>query len=81
MNSVTLQTPTKGVATAVVSNQWRLVEAELPLNWATWLPNNGFGLSDASIKTVIEKVLRKEIQQDFVAGSNIDSMYFAGKVS
>ena len=78
---IKLQTPTKGSATAVVANQWRFTEAGLPSKYATWLPNDGYGLSDPSISSVIDAALRKEIQQDFVNRSNIDSMYFAGKVS
>jgi len=76
---IKLQTPTKGNATAVVANQWRFTEASLPSKYA-WLPNDGFGLSDPAVSSVIGAALRKEIQQDFVSGSNIDSMYFAGKV-
>lgn len=78
---IKLQTPTKGNATAVIANQWRFTEAGLPSKYATWLPNDGFGLSDPAISSVIDAALRKEIRQDFVNGSNIDSMYFAGKVS
>ncbi|KAF8416323.1 endo-1,3-beta-glucanase Engl1 [Terfezia claveryi] len=76
---IKLQTPTKGNATAVVANQWRFTEAGLPSEYATWLPNDGFGLSDPAIRSVIDAALRKEIRQDFVNGSNLDSMYFAGK--
>jgi len=76
---IKLQTPTKGSATAVIANQWRFTEAGLPSKYATWLPNDGYGLSDPSISSVIDAALRKEIQQDFVNRSNIDSMYFAGK--
>ena len=78
---IKLQTPTKGNATAVVANQWRFTEAGLPSKYATWLPNDGSGLSDPTISSVIDAALRKEIQQDFVNRSNIDSMYFSGKVS
>ncbi|KAF8471887.1 endo-1,3(4)-beta-glucanase [Kalaharituber pfeilii] len=79
LSTIKLQTPTKGLATAVVADQWRLVEHELPTQYATWLPNNGGGFTDSAIRSVIERHCRNEIQADFVAGTNIDSMYFSGK--
>ena len=77
---VQLQTPSKGIATAVISNQWRVIESELPLKWATWLPNSGVGLSDATRRGLIDQVARKELEVDVFAGRSTDSMYFSGKV-
>ena len=77
---IQLQTPTKGNATAVISNQWRIIESELPLKWATWLPSTGVGLSDVTRKGVIGQAARRELEVDVFAGKNTDSMYFSGKV-
>lgn len=77
---VQLQTPSKGIATAVISNQWRMIESELPLKWATWLPSSGVGLSDATRRGLIDRVARRELGVDVFAGRSTDSMYFSGKV-
>lgn len=77
---IQLQTPTKGKATAVISNQWRIIESVLPSKWATWLPSTGVGLSDATRKKLIDQVARKELEVDVFAGRSTDSMYFSGKV-
>lgn len=79
-----LQTTTKGVATAVVADSWTMVENDLPTNigFLPWSPETG---SDATIsdgaKQAINEVAQTEIAQNIQELSNVDSMYFAGKVS
>ncbi|KAF8249610.1 glycoside hydrolase [Wilcoxina mikolae CBS 423.85] len=72
--------PTKGPMTAVAANQWRLVETGLPTSIG-WLPVKAGAaatFSSASLNR-ISAVAKYEMQQDFSALSNLDTMYFSGK--
>ena len=78
-----LQTTTKGIATAVLRDTWTIVERDIPLSI-------GFGpcspdarrpsqISDSAIRT-IKPIADGEVSQDMGAQTNLDSMYFSGKV-
>jgi endo-1,3(4)-beta-glucanase len=81
---VYMQTTTKGVARAVMATQWTMVEPQIPVDmgFAPYSPDQGGSkevLSDKA-KSVISVVARNEISQNMMDQSNLDSMYFSGKV-
>lgn len=80
---VRMVTTTKGLATAVLGTRWTMVEQQMPVNmgFAPYSPDGGSmgELSDAA-QEVIRVVARNEISQNIIAQSNLDSMYFSGKV-
>jgi endo-1,3(4)-beta-glucanase len=78
-----LQTTTKGLATAVVGNSWTMVESSLPVDMGfapRHLTLGNRGLSTAA-KNAIKPVAQSEVSQDMEAQTNLNSMYFSGKVS
>jgi endo-1,3(4)-beta-glucanase len=82
--SLQLATTTKGMATAILADSWTLVEA-LPttLGFAPWIPTGGSraaALSPAAVQA-IQAVAQSEVSQDMNAQSNLNSMYYSGKVS
>ncbi|KAI9839424.1 MAG: hypothetical protein M1837_002073 [Sclerophora amabilis] len=81
--AIQLQTTTKGVATAVVGDSWTMVEPDLPtdMDFAPWRPTTK-SQSDLSAEAVeaIKGIASSEISQDMDAQSNLDSMYYSGKV-
>lgn len=78
-----LQTPTKGIATAVMADRWTMVEHKLPVDmtFAPWDPERGtlMNMSDQA-RAVAREVAIREASQDMEAQTNLDSMYFSGKV-
>ena len=80
--NIALSTTTKGTATAVVADEWAMVEPNLPttLGFAPWSPDTGprTSLSAAAI-SAINNVAASEVRQDMQAQSNLDSMYYSGK--
>jgi endo-1,3(4)-beta-glucanase len=81
-STFTLQTTTKGLATAVVADSWTMVEPKLPVNmaFAPWSSNRGSMTTlSSSIKATILKTAKQEISQDIMAQTNQNSMYYAGK--
>lgn len=78
-----LQTPTKGVATAVMADSWTMVESDLPIDmtFLPWDPQRGSmrALSNEA-RAVIRGVAVQEASQNMAAQSDLDSMYFSGKV-
>ncbi|KAM0542457.1 hypothetical protein ACHAPJ_012767 [Fusarium lateritium] len=81
MRKYTLQTPTKGLATAVGATSWTMIEPSLPVNmgFAPWDTTKGSrGLSTAA-KNAIKPIAQSEISQDMDDQANTDSMYFSGK--
>jgi endo-1,3(4)-beta-glucanase len=84
IQNVTLQTTTKGLATAVLSDSWTMVEEDLPtsMNFAPWSPSRKSQsiLSPAAV-AAISNVSISEVSQDMNAQTNLSSMYFSGKVS
>lgn len=83
-SSLQLQTTTKGTATAVAADAWTMVEPKLPISmsFVPWANNEGnkSRLSD-SAKARILQVAQSELSQDMNAQTNLNSMYFSGKVS
>lgn len=79
-----LQSQTKGLAALVKGTSWTMVEPELPTNmsFAPWDSKKGSldRLSDQA-KGTIRAAAAKEVTQNMIAQSNLDSMYFSGKVS
>lgn len=82
ITSVKLQTTSKGIATAVISDSWNLSEPALPtdIGFAPWAPS-GYGTNklSAGAKAFIQNIAAAEVKQDVGAQSNLDSMYFSGK--
>lgn len=82
LTGIQLTTTTKGIATAILADSWTLVE-ELPVSmgFAPWSPERGSveKLSPAAI-AAMRDIAASEVSQDMNAQSNLDSMYFSGKV-
>ncbi|KAG5929935.1 hypothetical protein E4U42_003867 [Claviceps africana] len=82
VRGVRLQSPTKGVATLVRGTEWTMVERHMPtdMDLAPWHPEKGAlkCLSDKA-KGTIRAAAAKELSQNIVAQTNLDSMYFSGK--
>lgn len=82
LTDLKLVTTTKGQATAIIGDAWTLVE-NLPtsMGFAPWSPETGSveKLSDEAI-AAIKDVAASEVSQDMAGQSNLDSMYFSGKV-
>lgn len=83
VRSVTISTPTKGTATLVRTAVWTMIENNLPTNMghAPWDGTNTRKTLSASAKAAIRDIALLEVSQDMNAQSNLDSMYFSGKVS
>ena len=81
--SIKLQTTTKGVATAVLADTWTLLEPDLPtsMHFAPWTPtmHTPSPLNSAALN-VISQVATAEMAQNMETGTNLDSMYYSGKV-
>jgi endo-1,3(4)-beta-glucanase len=78
-----LQTPTKGIATAVMADSWTMVEPKLPIDitFLPWDPVRGsMKALSPEAKTIIRGVAVQEASQNMAAQSDLDSMYFSGKV-
>ncbi|GFP54552.1 hypothetical protein ACSS6W_002371 [Trichoderma asperelloides] len=77
-----LQSTTKGLATLVRGNRWTMIESAMPvdMSFAPWDPKRGSieKLSDQA-KRIIHAAAAKEVAQNMIAQSNLDSMYFSGK--
>jgi endo-1,3(4)-beta-glucanase len=82
LTSVQLNITTKGVATAVVADSWTLVE-DLPttMGFAPWSPTIGAqkSYSPATI-SAIHNIAVSEVSQNMSQQTNLNSMYFSGKV-
>ena len=78
-----LRTTTKGMATAVLSDRWTMVE-DLPqdLGFAPWTPERRSVTSfTPGVVARLEAAAATELDQDIDGQTNLDSMYFSGKVS
>ncbi|KAM3431745.1 hypothetical protein MY4824_006950 [Beauveria thailandica] len=79
---VSLMTPTKGRATLVQGTKWTMVEPSMPvkLGFAPYDAQKGsVSKLSKSAKSIIKAAASKEILQDMIAASDLDSMYFSGK--
>jgi endo-1,3(4)-beta-glucanase len=82
ITALQLQTTTKGSATMVVADSWTLLESiPVDLDFAPWSPSLGSKstLSAAAI-AAIESVATLEVSQNMTQQSNLNSMYYSGKV-
>ncbi|KAB8336796.1 hypothetical protein FH972_021105 [Carpinus fangiana] len=82
--ALSLYTTTKGLATAVHADSWTMVETNLPydMGFAPWKgPGQGNGTItlSANARRTMNSVAGNELNQDFDAQTNLDSMYFSGK--
>jgi endo-1,3(4)-beta-glucanase len=82
LTTVQLNTTTKGLATAVLADSWTLVES-LPtgMGFAPWSPSLGPRKSySAAEVAAIHSVAASEVSQNMNQQTNLNSMYFSGKV-
>ncbi|RFU75339.1 glycoside hydrolase family 81 [Trichoderma arundinaceum] len=79
-----LQSTTKGLATLVRGNRWTMVEPSMPIDmaFAPWDPEKGSveRLSHHA-KSIIRAAAAREVAENMIAQSNLDSMYFSGKAT
>lgn len=84
VKQIQLDTTTKGPASAVVKDSWTMQEGQLPtdMGFDPWSPSRrSVGtLSAAAVQRIIE-VGTSEVNQNMDQQTNLDSMYFSGKVS
>jgi endo-1,3(4)-beta-glucanase len=84
LQATQLQTTVKGLATLVKGNSWTMVEPNMPtdIDFAPWHPEKGTitTLSDRA-KRIIRGAAAQELDQNMLAQTSLDSMYFSGKVS
>lgn len=83
-STLQLQTTTKGVATAVVANSWTMTESRMPISitFLPWTSTEGSrGTLSAAARAQILAVAQSELSQDISAQTNLNSMYYSGKVS
>ncbi|KKY37749.1 putative glycoside hydrolase family 81 protein [Diaporthe ampelina] len=81
-SNVQLQTTTKGKATAVVADAWKMVELRLPISMSFLPWSNTEGTKNrvsAAAKAKILQVAQSELSQDMDTQSNLNSMYYSGK--
>ena len=79
---IQLQTPTKGLATAVFANSWTMLENSLPVDmgFAPWRPaNSNIGTLSSAAVTAVQSVSAVEASQNMSAQTNLNSMYYSGK--
>ena len=82
ITAITLQTTTKGIATAVIGDAWTFTESGLPtsIGFAPWDPVTGSTASlSASAKAAILAAGKSDLAQDIDAQTNLNSMYYSGK--
>jgi endo-1,3(4)-beta-glucanase len=79
--NITLQTTTKGIAVGVVADSWTMFEQlQSNMTFAPWSPTTGSVTTlPAAAVSLINTVAASELSEDFVAQTNLDSMYFSGK--
>lgn len=79
---IQLQTTTKGLATAIQTNKFGMVENQMPVDigFEPWTPAKKSirGVS-SSAETAINDAAGSELGQDMNRQTNLDSMYFSGK--
>lgn len=83
ISDVKLATTTKGAATAVWADSWTLQELlPITMGFAPWSPSHGVPKNSFSAATIdlINNIAASEISQDINAQSNLNSMYYSGKV-
>jgi endo-1,3(4)-beta-glucanase len=79
-----LQSTTKGITSLVRGTEWTMVEPRLPvdMDFAPWHPEKGSLVAlSRRAKEVIQGAAAAELSQNMIAQTDLDSMYFSGKVS
>lgn len=82
VTSVQLNTTTKGIVTATLADSWTLIES-LPtsMGFAPWSGSFGHkGVLSTTAVSTIHSIAASEISQDMGQQTNLDSIYFSGKV-
>lgn len=83
IQEVQLPSTTKGRCSLVRGTEWQMIEPQMPIEmgFAPWHPEKG-NMKDLSddAKRTIRAAAEREISQNMAAQSNLDSMYFSGKV-
>lgn len=82
ITSIQLLTTTKGIATAVIADEWELFEADLPMDigFAPHItPDTSRSSLSPAAQFLVEKAATSEIKQNIIDQSNLDSMYYSGK--
>lgn len=83
-STLQLKTTTKGMGTAVVADSWTMVEPRMPvaMSFLPWSPTEGSKSTlSAAAKAKILAVAQSELSQDISAQTDLNSMYYSGKVS
>ncbi|GAM87948.1 hypothetical protein ANO11243_059760 [Dothideomycetidae sp. 11243] len=81
VTDIKLQTPTKGMGTAVVADSWTFTE-NLPtdIGFAPWSPSTGSTTTvSAQAQQLIIQAATSELSQNMVAQTDLNSMYYSGK--
>ncbi|KAK4457840.1 hypothetical protein QBC42DRAFT_211796 [Cladorrhinum samala] len=80
---VRLNTTTKGVAQLVISDEWRMVEGEVPvgIGFLPWIGGTGSvgSLRSQEVRQFVRDVAGQEVSQDMLQQTDLNSMYFSGK--
>lgn len=83
VRSIQLISPTKGPSSLVKGDEWVMIEPKIPvdMDFSPWHPDKGSmkRLSDQA-KGTIRAAAERELSQNMLAQTNLDSMYFSGKV-
>ncbi|KAJ4293790.1 endo-1,3-beta glucanase [Collariella sp. IMI 366227] len=82
MTGVRMQTTTKGVAMAVLADEWTMVEGALPVDmgFLPWSPQAGsVGAISEGTKRAIRNTAIQEVSQNILGQTDQGSMYFSGK--
>lgn len=79
---VTLQTTTKGIATAVVADSWTMVETlPVDIGFYPWLPGVGSKVAMSnSTRAYVQTIAQEELSQNMQAQTDVNSIYYDGKV-
>ncbi|PCH04665.1 Glycoside hydrolase, family 81 [Penicillium occitanis (nom. inval.)] len=78
-----LRSTTKGNMTAVAADKWTMVESDLPIDmdFAPWSPSLGnVGTLSLDVQQTICSAAESELAPDVDSQSNLNSMYYSGKV-
>lgn len=82
-SSFQLDTTTKGKATAVVGDSWTMLESiPTSMGFGPWSPKNANSATiPAEAKAALHTIALSEVSQNMTDQSNLNSMYYSGKVS
>lgn len=78
-----MDSTTKGVMTAVLGDKWTMREHDLPTSFGMWPLNENKQTARYSQAQLakIKAAVMNEVDEDMQGASDLDSMYFSGKVS